>query len=428
MPCNPALPRRRLLGALGLLCAARPLLAAGPDELVVLTGHAEPALSAFAAAFRETHPEYRLNLIRRQPHEALALLSRPDQGGVDVYWSSSPRTFEALRQSGAWRPLHLDRGELPECVGGLELVGPQGHYLATEMVGHGFAIDPPTLAALGVPRPRDWTDLVDPRLAGRIALPVPSQFGFAAAMVDIVLQAHGWERGWALWSEIAGLSCLVRHGSGTVRDEVGDRRAAVGLSADAPVADDAPLEFVYPASGGLAPGHVAITAASAHPLAAEAFVAFLLSERGQRLLSAPGIRKLPVRPSVYRQLPAGYHDPFRAAATGAYPYRGDSADGRLGLIATLFEQMLVHRHEELCRLWARVHELERQLGVRLDEIRRQLCKPPLDERQARDPQLLAIFRHSLEGSPQPAGQTGWPQLAEQQRRQAAKRLTELEPA
>ena len=76
------------------------------------------------------------------------------------------------------------------------------------------------------------------------------------------------------------------------------------------IASDASLRFVYPAHAGSTP------AMSRSPPA-----------RGSRRRPKPSspsccptadIRKLPVRPSVYAELLAGHHDPFRAAA--AYDY------------------------------------------------------------------------------------------------------------
>ncbi|WP_273231329.1 ABC transporter substrate-binding protein [Pseudomonas kuykendallii] len=433
MSVHPTLSRRRLLGGmaqLGLFCAVRPLLAA-PRELTVLTSYSETVLARMEEAFERAYPQYRLNLLWRMPHDAIGYLSQPRQGDVDVYWAASPRTFEALRQQGAWRALPVADAGLADHIGALPLLGPERTYRASELAGYGFAVDPQALAGLGVAPPKDWSDLADPRLAGRIALPVPSQVGFAPPMIDIVLLAYGWQRGWALWSEIAGLSYLVPRGSTFISDEVVGGRAAIGLSIDffvaSAIAGGARLEFLYPAHGGLNPGQIAIAAASRNGEAAEAFVSFVLSEAGQRVLADPDIRKLPVRESVYAQLPTTYHNPFRNAAAGGYDYRGDAGSGRLGLIAALFEQMLVAQHERLVTLWAQLHQLEARRGQRLDDIRDQLGAPLIDEAQAADVQLLAGYRRNLEGATtQPdARELRWAALAEQRYRQVADSLQRL---
>src|SRR5262245_18797718 len=95
-PFESGLRRREFLGALivGSLAAATPYaLLAAPRTLVVLTSYPDEVVSRFEAAFEAAHPDYRLQIVWRMPHDALPYLSQPKQSGVDVYWSPSPRTF-----------------------------------------------------------------------------------------------------------------------------------------------------------------------------------------------------------------------------------------------------------------------------------------------------------------------------------------------
>lgn len=404
LPVSPG--RRRALGLL-LQCALLPLWAGraaaaerAPTPVVVLTSYPEEMMSRFEAAFEKAHPEYRLRLQWRQGAEALAQLSTPDQGGVDVYWTPSPRTFARLKEVQAFQRPGVDRSGLPERLGGSFIADPDGYYLATELAGFGFVYDPAELAGLGLAAPQDWTDLADPRLAGRIVVPNPGRVGFAPPLVDIVLQAYGWERGWALWSEIAGLATFVGTGGRRVTEEIGPGRSAIGLSIDffvnSAIAGGTPLRFAYPRHGGVNPAHIAITARAANVDGARAFVSFVLSEQGQRLLADPDLRRLPVRPSVYGELPADYHDPFAAAAHGGYDY--DSAVGRerLPVVAALFEQMFVQGHERFAALWARIHAAE-GAGRDMSAPRAQLSAVPLSASAAVAPALLQAFRQRDEG-------------------------------
>lgn len=422
--------RRRLLRGIArgtaLLAVGRQALAAAPARVTVMTAYPEEVMARVEAAFERAHPQYRLHLLWRMPHDALPYLRQPGQGGVDVYWSASPRTFDQLKAAGAFQPLGITTAGLPDRIGGSLLADPDGYYRATEMAGFGFVANPDALAALGVAPPDDWPALADPRLAGRIALPNPARVGFAPVLVDIVLQAYGWERGWALWSEIAGLSNWVGRGGTSVSDEVVSGRAAVGVSIDffvaSAMANGAPLRFIYPAHGGINPAHVAITASSANPEGARAFAAFVLSGQGQRILTHPDIRKLPVRPEAYAGLPADYHRPFEAAARGAYDYDNSAGRDRLALVASLFEQQFVIGHETRAALWRRLHAAEgagRELGV----VRRQLCAPALSEAEAASPALLARFRERLEGADEAPRQVenGW-QFAAARAQGAAARL------
>ena len=381
-------------------------LAAAPQAVVVLTSYPEEMMSRFEEAFEQANPDYRLQILWRQGFDALPLLRQADQGGVDRYWAPSPGNFARLAKDGGWQPLGVDLAGLPAQIGATALRDQQARYQATELAGYGFATNLQRLAELGLEAPKDWTDLLDPRLAGRIALPDPARVGFAPVLLDIVLQAYGWERGWALWSEIAGQSRLVSRGGTLVSDEVASGRAAVGLSIDffvaSAVSNGQPVGFVYPAHGGLNPAHIAITRSARQVDGARAFARFVLSDAGQKLLADPDIRKLPVRPAVYRELPAGYHDPFAAAEAGAYRYQQASRE-RLALVTSLFVQWLGQPHERLTALWARVHAGEAR-GLDLQAVRAYLGVPPLSAGQAASADLLRLFgeRQDSGMTPQPA--------------------------
>jgi phosphoglycerate transport regulatory protein PgtC len=394
--------RRLFLQALAaspLALAMGPAWAA-PRPVTVVTSYPDAVIARFEAAFEAAYPEYRLNVIWRMPHDALPYLRQPGQNNVDVYWSASPRNFNSLKAEGAWQPLGIPLDGLPAVLGKTPIGDPEGYFTATELAGYGFAVNPARLAALQVAPPADWPALADPRLAGAIALPIPARVGFAPVMVDIVLQAYGWERGWALWSEIAGLSRLVDRGATFVGDEVAQGRCAVGLSIDffvaSAIANGAPIDFRYPGHGGINPGQIAITRSAPNPEGARAFARFILSRPTQALLCHPDIRKLPARPEAYVLAPAGYHDPFAAAAGGAYDYDGERGRGRLALIAHLFEACLIQPHAEVTELWARLHKLEARSGRR-DDLRRRLGAVPCSEAEADRGELRALFKDRVEG-------------------------------
>jgi ABC-type Fe3+ transport system substrate-binding protein len=396
--------------------------------VVVVTAYPEEVTSRFEAAFEQAHPQYRLQLVWRMPHDAQPYLLAQGHNGVDVYWSASPRTFAALKQSGALQKLAINRSGLPDHLGGTPLADPDGHYQATETAGYGFAWSPARLAALHLAPPQDWTDLAGPAWQGQIALPVPSRVGFAPVMVDIVLQAYGWERGWALWSAIAGNAALVGNGSTFITDEVASGRRAVGLTIDffaaSAQASGAALRFGYPRHGGMNPAHIALLQGAPHQAGAEAFASFVLSEAGQTLLAHPSIRKLPIRPSVYAQLPAEQFNPFEAARLGGYDYNPALGEQRLTLVAALFEQMLIAEHTERAELWQRLHAAEAAGRPGTAAARQALEQAPLSEAQAGDPALLAQFRRTegaLPGAPN-ALEREWRERASQARQMAAKAL------
>jgi len=429
LPIN--VSRRRLLAGLAAGLAAVPLKAvastqesSAPRPVRVLTSYPDEMMSRFESAFEAEHPEYRLRLDWRMPRDVLPYLRQAGQNGIDVYWAASPRTFATLAGEGRFRKLDIDVSGLPDRIGKAPLADPVGYYRATEMAGFGFVINPIALYKLGLPAPEDWTDLADSRYAGLIALPDPARVGFAPPMVEIVLQALGWQAGWALWSEIAGNTVPLGRGSTFVTDEVASGRAALGLSIDffavAAIANGAPLKFIYPRHGGINPAHVAITTESSNPEGARAFVEFILSKTGQGLLAHPDIRKLPVRPAVYGDLPRQYYNPFSAAERGGFDYDGAAARPRLGLSSALFHQMLMADHAEHAALWRRIQAAE-AAGKDVAAARRALSTPSLSESEAADLALRDLFRDRLEANvddPASTKETVWRKFAAARRAEA----------
>ncbi len=429
--------RRRFIqgsGLLGLGLAASTLAPsfaiAAPQTVTVVTSYADEFVSRIEAAFEKAYPQYRLRVVWRMPNDAAPYLQQPDHGGADVYWSASPRTFARLARDNTWRKLPIDTGALPRQVGKTELGDAAGFYTASELAGFGFAVSPPTLAQRGLPLPSDWTDLTDPRLAGLIALPVPTRVGFAPPMVEIVLQAYGWQRGWALWSEIAANARPIERGSTFVTDEITAGRCAIGLSIDffvnSAIANGAELSFIYPRHTGLNPAHVAITRNSSNPEGATAFVNFLLSLNGQKLLAHPDIRRLPIRPDAYAGLPASQFNPFAAAAEGGLQFDSDAARPRLATSASLFQHMLIEPLAKLTPLWRRLQTAE-QAGKPLPKVRQLLGTPPIDETTASDPALHRLIGLRLEGenpsAPTPS-EIAWGETAARNRQTARQLLDE----
>jgi len=413
--CN----HRRFLtsfAVLGMLFAA----SSHADEkkpVVVVTSYSSEVTSRIEAAFEKAYPQYRMQIIWRMPNDALPYLLKPQQSGVDVYWSASPRTFARLKAESALRKLDIDNSslfakDLPAKIGQTHLRDADNFYIATEMAAYGFALNTAALNKLGVAAPKDWRDLTDPKFAGQIALPDPSKVGYAPVLIDILLQGYGWEHGWALWSEISGQSVLMGQGASFVGDDVGAGKFAVGLSIDffvvSAIANGAPLTFSYPNYSGINPGHVAITASAPNLDGAKTFAEFVLSQQGQLILTHADIRKLPVLPSAYEKLDASYYRPFEAAARGELDYDNDKGRNRLGVITSLFNQQLGYRHDEQVEVWKQIKSFEKIFSSKKSVAKKQqkiiaqardiLNVVPLSEAQAANADLQNQFRDRVEGS------------------------------
>ena len=371
-------------------------LACAAEKVVVLSSYPQEVITQFEAAFEQAYPQYRLEILWRQSRDAMTFLHQP-HSAVDVYWTPAQRNFAVLAREGAFRKLDIYLSDLPKRIGGFQISDPDGYYVASETAGYGMAYYPAELRRLGLPVPTDWKSLAAPAFNGHVVLPIPSKVGYAPMLVDTLLQGYGWEQGWSVLEQVAANANLADAGATFISDDVGSGRIAVGMTMDffavSAIANGKPLRFTYPEKVGYSPAHVAIFRDAENPDGARAFVSFVLSEQGQKLLFHPDIRKLPVRPAVYASKPDGYFDPFDAAQRASYDY--DLATGltRQELVGALFDALITRHHTELKTMWSAIHQAEQKApgDPRLQKAKQQASWLPLTSAQADDARLQQTF-------------------------------------
>lgn len=374
------------------------------DRVRIMTSYPADMVGHYEAAFAKLHPGTHLDFVYPSGHgAALGELTKPGQSGIDVYWAPSSRDFPALRDLGALKPLAVDRMALPGRIGNQPVSDPTGHYEAFEVAGYGIVFNPALLAQHGLAAPRDWSDLAKPGFTNLAALPIASKVGFSPALYDIVLQAEGWEKGWALIGETAANADLLGAGP-DVFQAVVDGEKAAALTIDffvrAAIANDEPVKLVLPARTAFLPAHIAIMSGAPHPQGARAFVDFALSSEGQTLLFHPDNGRYPVRPDAYANAPAGTANPFALTQASGFAYDAALGNARNRLIAALFDHAVVERHDRLKTLWGTIHKAEAKLArtpdakaqALLDRARTLAGWVPVTNEQSRDKTFLDTFR------------------------------------
>ena len=378
--------------ALAFACACAAAQDAG--KLLVLTSYPEQMTALYKAAFEKSHPGVQIEFLRQHANEAAKTLRQSDQGKVDVYWAAAQGNFIVLAKDGAFRHLDLPLGGLPVGIDGVPISDPAFYYAAFEVAGYGFAINPDRLQKKGLPEPKDWTDLTDPAWQDEIIFPQPSKVGFAPMMLEIILQSYGWERGWCMLHAIGANAQLLGERGSNIADDIAKAQAGVGVSIDffinAAIAGGAPIRFVYPGVNGYSPGQVAIMRQAPHAKEAEAFVSFVLSPEGQKLLFDPAVRRLPVRPSVYAAKPDGYFDPFAAKPAMPFVFNAGRALARQNLDKILFDALITDTQlqlRETLKTIARAEQLAERssdpaLKEKAQQARQLACAMPFNAVQA----------------------------------------------
>ena len=293
------------------------------EAIVVVTSFPEELTTRYEREFERGHPQSHVRFIWKQSRDALAELAKPEQGGADVYWAPAPANFALLRDRGAFRKISVDRAALPGRLGQQQLSDPAGLYEAYDVAGYGIVANPSALAAAGLSAPRRWRDLASPEYARQLAMPIASKVGFSPALYDILLQSEGWDAGWRLLSEMAGEATLLDSGfapTASVREGKAALALTIDFFAEIAKANGAAVEMIYPERTAFLPAHVAMTAASKHVAGAQAFIDFLLSTDGQRLMMERDSRRHPARPDAYQSAPQGFADPFALPASTLLDY------------------------------------------------------------------------------------------------------------
>jgi ABC-type Fe3+ transport system substrate-binding protein len=333
------------------------------------------------------------------PPDAVKMLKREDSNTPDVWWQAAPHNHVAdVLRDDILQPLAISTDGLPASIGSLPLVEEKDLYRATQLTAFAFLINRQAIAGQHLPWPDDWTVLAQAEYAGKVALSDPAKVRFGNTVLDVALQGYGWDKGWALLSAIAANSVLMPNG---LTDEVSSGRQPIALHLDiVPNAEQRyrePLERVYPLHGGIVnAGYIAILKRTTQIEGARAFVNFVLSDAGQRLLPRTDLPRLPVRPAVYLQLGKDQFNPFAAQAAGQFGYMAVNAGGgHSALIDPLFAA-LVSDQPQLAKLWARLHKAELlakpEHAGKVAAARHALEQVPLTEAQADSEEIKQAFR------------------------------------
>ena len=260
------------------------------------------------------------------------------------------------------------------------------------------------LEAKKIPVPKEWEDLKMPVYHNHVGMSAPSRSGTTHLTVETVLQGEGWEKGWGTWKEMAGNFKMVTERSFGVPEGVNSGDFGIGIVIDffgfSSKATGFPVDFVYPTVTTLVPANIAIVKdAPNHDLAA-AFIEYLLSVEGQKLLLDPAIRRLPVNPDTYADAPADFPNPFKDKSIGAaVKFDVELSKDRYNIVNALFDVMITYRREDLAKASEALQEAEAALAGKsnpeaetlIKEARSLITAMPISEAEAVDGKFPGVF-------------------------------------
>ena len=326
--------RVNLLGAalVSMLTAAS--TAAGQaieSELVLITPVArtltDPALAEFAKYAKE---KWNINvktsaLAAGTPVAYGRIVEWKGRPDADIFWGGESALFDKLAEQKLLARLQLPKDvveSIPASIGKprpIPLKDPKGYWIGTVLEPYGLVYHPTLLARLGVPEPKDWDDLLHPKLKGNVAQCAPTRSSSSHATYEVILQRDGDAKGWEWLKRLAGNTGIFTARSRDVPSVVARGEFAAGFAVPSYMAFEDRLagydiKFVAPKTAWITPEPIGILAGAKNSKAAQAFIEFMLSERGQRVAMERGV--FPITPKYRVQGKPGSQAEMAVEFTG----------------------------------------------------------------------------------------------------------------
>ena len=299
---------------------------------------------------------------------------------------------------------------IPPVVGGEPYFDPKGRWMGSTIGAFGIAYNRDQLARLGLPDPRVWADLADPRYYRGVALANPTQSSSANKAFEMLIQqcineevsarakdgassaeienaavAAGWPRAMRLLQKISANARYFSDSSAKISLDVETGEAAAGMTIDfygrfqseAVRRGDGSSRIGYVnAEGGTSFGvdPIGLLRGAPNHLVALEFIHYVMSD-GQKLWGwrpgTPGgpklyaLRRLPILPELYgEQFRQFRSDPevFPYEAAKAFTYLEARTARLFTAIAFTIRVMCIDPHKELKEAWAELNAAKARLG------------------------------------------------------------------
>jgi ABC-type Fe3+ transport system substrate-binding protein len=394
-------------GSVALICIEREF---GTDKLVILSPNPESVKIEFKQAFIRYYQEQtkeavdiewlntgggtqdQLQYIRTQFEK------NPEGIGVDVFWGGGADPYMDLKSHRLLQPFVLPRKiiqAIPPVCAGMPVYDPEQEWYGTALSGFGIIYNRELVRKMRLPEPKTWEDLASPKLYNLVACGDPRLSGVAHMMIEIILQAYGWEKGFDIITRMCANIRSFSDSSALVPASVGLGEALYGLAIDfyawSEIQKDGPERVGFVMPEGLTvvtPDGIAILRGAPHLKLARAFVEFVLSEDGQLLWVMPAgepggptrypLNRISVLPSVHKRCGAKCTVPLTPSDFKAQMnYDTKKGSIRWSVLNDLLGALMIDTHSELTEAWQAV--IAKKMPP---EAVRKLCSVPVTEMEA----------------------------------------------
>jgi ABC-type Fe3+ transport system substrate-binding protein len=400
--------KQSVIGLSFLLC----LLAghALAKDLIIVTSFPKELFETYKKTFEAKHPGVNVVINSKQTNAGVTYLretkAKPE---ADIFWVSAIDAFQTLDADGLlekYAPPKEIMARIPAKIGNFPIHDADGKYFGFAISGYGLMWNKNYMKAHKLAPPKEWTDLTQPRYYNHLIISAPSRSGTTHLTVETILQAYGWEKGWALLLNSGGNFGSITERSFGVPEAVITGQYGIGVVIDffglSAIASGQPVEFAYPSLTSVVPASVGIVKGGPNPQDARAFVNYLLSADGQMVLFTPEIARLPVIPELYTKAPKDYPNPFKRKL-GGVEFNDGLSSGRRDVVNSLFDHIITFRHKELREAWKSIYAAEQALGKSksagaaqgkslVAEARKLATQVPINDKRASEKEVTGAFR------------------------------------
>jgi iron(III) transport system substrate-binding protein len=224
---------------------------------------------------------------------------------ADIFWGGESALFEKLAEQKLLQKVEISReawDSIPASIGKpkpIPLKDKDGFWVGTALEPYGIVYHPKKIQRLGLPEPKEWDDLLNPKLKGEVAQCAPTRSSSSNATYEVILSMYGEDKGWQWLKKLSENTGHFTARSRDVPTVVAKGEYSAGFAVPSYMAFEEKLagfdiKYVAPKNSFVTPEPMAILAGSRNPRAARAFIEFLLTERGQRVFMERGL--FPITP------------------------------------------------------------------------------------------------------------------------------------
>ncbi len=278
------------------------------EKVTVYTSLETDETVKYLEVARKDLPGLQIDIIRLSTGELGArMLAEKDNPQADCIWGWAVTNMEQFIPKGMLDPYKAKGVEKLD----KRFAHSKDLYAGIDMYIAAFCVNKKVLEEKGLPMPKGWNDLLNPKFKGLIAMPNPAASGTGFLQVASLLQMYGAkegkEDGWEFLKKLdKNMGEYIKSGSRPAKNTA-QGEFAVGCSFDFVVGElkkqGFPVEFVFPVEGaGYEVEANALLKGAKNPKAARKFLDWAISENAMKAYSQfklgvtlPGI---PTRPDM----------------------------------------------------------------------------------------------------------------------------------